>query len=271
MNILDFFRNLFVGRKPKPVPPPPPKPLPTFEAVNYAADQQQTADIRRPENTLAGAMLRAIVMVHGGGFVNGDKSNENVWVNKAAHYVDELGLVLICPDYRLDVPPWMQAQDVAALVKFAQAHAKEWGIDPNRITLMGHSAGGTDVALAIAPRLCDVERVVLLDPASLDAVATMDHQHDAVFDPLGATREEWERNSPIVQLSGPTPPTFIAVSNARGKAFMQQVQGYADLAIHYGCPAVTVKLYPDLDHEGCNTAVGLSGDLTRDLDKFLGL
>lgn len=250
----------------QPQPAPPPQPLPTTETLGCGTDPLQKLDVYRPPNTFATDNRRAIVFVHGGDFVVGDKANPGVADTKWPHYCGR-GDIFASVNYRLNVDPATQAQDVAAAVN---AVKKQPGIDPSRIVLMAHSAGGTDAALAVACALCSPWKVVLLDPATLDAVATMDHPHEAVFDPLGDTREDWERNSPIAQLSGPTPPWFIVTSGERGKAFGQQAQAFANQALHLGCPSAAVLPFPDLSHEDCNKLVGKPCALTDAIDKFIG-
>ena len=254
MTIKDFFSAL-LGRR-------LPKPLPTFQTLSYGKDAKQAMDVYRPPNCYATDRRDCIVFVHGGGFVDGDKDNPGVADVKSAYYNGK-GKVFVLVNYRLNVEPSVQAQDVAAAVKYALP-----GI--GRIILMAHSAGGTDAALAIAYELCDVDRIVLLDPASLDAVATMDHPHDPVFAPLGATQADWERNSPIAQLSGPTPPWMIVVSGDRGPAFVRQAQAFADKALHLGSPQADVVQFPDLSHEDCNKLVGTPCALTDAINLFLG-
>ena len=41
-----------------------------------------------------------------------------------------------------------QIEDCKAAVRFIRAHAKEWGIDPTRIGVLGFSAGGKTAAMA---------------------------------------------------------------------------------------------------------------------------
>jgi len=138
-------------KKPAPQPPPDPDPLPEKETdLAYGPDPLQTLDVYRPPNTMPGDKLPVILMVHGGGWDNtlGDKANAGVIDNKIAHYLP-LGYMVVSMNYRLypQVTPLQEMQDVAAAYTFVQ---KLPGVDPARIGLMGHSAGGTNVAVAAA-------------------------------------------------------------------------------------------------------------------------
>ena len=59
------------------------------------------------------------------------------------------GIVVVVPSYRLAPKHQHPAQieDTAAAFAWTVAHAAEFGGDPKRITIMGHSAGGHLVSL----------------------------------------------------------------------------------------------------------------------------
>lgn len=89
----------------------------------------------------------ALVVVHGGGFAQGDKTDA-VYVAMAQAFAEQ-GVVVAAVDYRLrpDTYPEfpvasVDAQhDVQAAVRWLRAHAGELRIDPERIAVSGHSAG----------------------------------------------------------------------------------------------------------------------------------
>jgi arylformamidase len=113
--------------------------------VAYGDDALQKFDV------YYGAAFRGapvILMVHGGGWARGDKTNAKVVTNKVAHCVPA-GYVFISVNYRLlpEADPVQQAVDVAHALAFAQRNAARWGGDPTRFVLMGHSAGAHLVAL----------------------------------------------------------------------------------------------------------------------------
>lgn len=94
----------------------------------------------RPARSLVGAQP-AILFYHGGGWVIGDLDTHD---SICRHLVAATGLQLIAVDYRL-AP---EHRFPAAVEDSIDAHAilidraAEWGIDPQRIVLMGDSAGG---------------------------------------------------------------------------------------------------------------------------------
>lgn len=83
-----------------------------------------------------------VVWIHGGGWSKGThKANQAAWLAGK-------GYVAASVEYRLSgeaIYP-AQIQDCKAAIRFLRAHAKDYGIDPNRIGVWGGSAGGHLVA-----------------------------------------------------------------------------------------------------------------------------
>jgi acetyl esterase/lipase len=95
----------------------------------------------------AGKSAPALVAVHGGGWVQGARSAFQYW----GPYLAARGVAVFSISYRLATKGKMfpqAVQDVLAGVQFVRGKAGEFGIDPQRIGLMGASAGGHLAALA---------------------------------------------------------------------------------------------------------------------------
>lgn len=90
----------------------------------------------------------ALVAVHGGGWIQGARSQFQYW----GPYLAERGIALFPISYRFatkDKPTYPEAvQDVIAAVQFVRGEAAALKIDPNRIGLFGASAGAHLSALA---------------------------------------------------------------------------------------------------------------------------
>jgi acetyl esterase/lipase len=119
--------------------------------VKYGSDPRNVVDIFVPEG---GGTARPVLMfVHGGGMIRGNKRPpgsafyDNIMLFAASH-----GMVGVNVEYRLAPRfPWPAGnEDLAAAVQLVAAKAAELGADPNRIYLMGHSAGATHVASYIS-------------------------------------------------------------------------------------------------------------------------
>ena len=80
-----------------------------------------------------------MIYVHGGGWRRGNKSNVDA---KPAAF-NQHGFAFISMDYRLipEVDIAEQVGDVTAAIAWVKSNIARYGGDPNRIFLMGHSAG----------------------------------------------------------------------------------------------------------------------------------
>ncbi|MDY0011373.1 MAG: alpha/beta hydrolase [Rhodocyclaceae bacterium] len=138
----------------------------------YGPDRRQRYDVYLPAQAQAAPI---ILMVHGGAWRFGSKSRGGVVEHKVARWVAQ-GFILVSTDYRLlpEAAPAEQARDVARALATVRARAAGWGGDPDRVVLMGHSAGAHLVALlAASPRTSPgVVGTVLLDSAALDGVVS---------------------------------------------------------------------------------------------------
>jgi acetyl esterase len=90
----------------------------------------------------------AAVIVHGGGWVRGDRLTE---VQPLFTPLTNAGIAWFSIDYRLS-SDWTQfgtaIEDVENAVRFVKRRASEYRIDPDRIVLVGESAGGQLAAMA---------------------------------------------------------------------------------------------------------------------------
>ncbi len=106
-------------------------------------DRTLELDIYRPRDDWRS--LPALVCIHGGGWSKGQKTHfRNVTQALAAK-----GFVTASIDYRLsgEAPFPAHIHDCKAAVRFLRANASDFGIDPEKIGAIGHSAGGHLAAL----------------------------------------------------------------------------------------------------------------------------
>lgn len=97
-----------------------------------------------------------LLFVHGGEWTKGDKRE----ISCKPKFFNEHGVVFVSMNYRLapkDKHP-AQVDDVAAAIAWAKANIGKYGGDPNKIVIMGHSAG------------CHLVTLATLDPAPLAKV-----------------------------------------------------------------------------------------------------
>ena len=99
-----------------------------------------------------GGTKPAVLHIHGGGFIAGSARGI---LRFTQHIAATCGCVVVAPEYRLapETPFPGPVDDNYAALLWMHTHARELGIDPDRIAIMGESAGGGLAAmLAIAAR-----------------------------------------------------------------------------------------------------------------------
>jgi arylformamidase len=128
----------------------------------YAAPaaERQALDLYAPRE---GKGLPVVVWVHGGGWQAGDKSEVDT---KPQAFV-ERGYVFVSVNYRLlpAVTIRQMAADVAKAIRWTHDHAREYGGDPDRLFVTGHSAGAQLAAL-----VCTDDRYLKAEGLSLALV-----------------------------------------------------------------------------------------------------
>ena len=120
----------------------------TVEDRTVPADPDVSVRIYRPHRSQG-----AIVWMHGGGLVTGDLDTEHPW---AVRLAASSGAVVVSVGYRLAPENRYPAalDDVYAALTWTAEHAADLGVDPARIAVGGHSAGG-GLAAAVALRARD--------------------------------------------------------------------------------------------------------------------
>ena len=107
----------------------------------YGPESRQQLDIYSPEDAKDRPV---VVFFYGGSWTTGRRGLYRFVGASLA----ERGIVTVVPDYRLypQVKFPIFLDDGALAVAWVQKHAHEFGGDPQRIVLMGHSAGGHEAA-----------------------------------------------------------------------------------------------------------------------------
>lgn len=247
---------------------------PTIADLPYGPAPRQRVDVYAPASRPTDAPL--LVMVHGGAWMVGSKTSRNVVDNKAAHWLARGG-VFVSVGYRL-VPRATvaeQAEDVAQAIAYVQAHAREWGADPARLVLMGHSAGAHLVALVSAsPQRAKAAGAapwlgtVALDSAALDVARLMQARHPRFYDRVfGSDPAAWSAVSPIEALSAGAPPLLMVCSTLRPDDSCGQSRRFVERATSLGRRA---SLRPEaLSHADINAQLGRPGAYTEAVDAFI--
>lgn len=166
----------------------------------------------RPEATDARGLLPAYVVIHGGGW----RSNNAQRFYPYANSLVEHGFVGISVDYRLvnqdkGVTVFDCVKDARSAVRYIRKHAKDLGIDPDRIAVGGGSAGAH---LALGTALfdgidhVDEDRSVSCRPDALVLLfGVLDTSKEGYGNAL--IGKDWQTLSPLHQIRKGMPPTIL--------------------------------------------------------------
>jgi acetyl esterase/lipase len=130
--------------------------------IPYAdpALERQVLDVYSPNNAKD---LPVVFWIHGGGWQTGDKSSVQA---KPQAFVDK-GFVFVSTNYRLlpSVDMGTIIRDIAKSIHWVHDHIAEYGGDPKRLLVMGHSAGAQLAAL-----VCIDDRYLKAEGLSLNII-----------------------------------------------------------------------------------------------------
>lgn len=203
------------------------------QTLAYGNDRLQTVDYWPASR--AGAPL--VVFVHGGGWSRGDKRMMQ-GSDKLTHWRAQ-GYAVASANYRLvpEATVEQQGEDVAAAVATLKARSGALGFDPERIVLVGHSAGahlvaliGTDPAYLHGAGLsfADIDGVVPLDGAAYDVPQQlaegpriMAQRYAQAF---GGNVARQQRLSPAAQAAAPNATEFLILHVQRKDGVAQSAE-----------------------------------------------
>ncbi len=190
--------------------------------IAYGSEPSQELDIYMADGTER-AKRPVMVFVHGGGFVGGRRGGQPYPDNIPTWAVHE-GMVGVSVDYRLaPANKWpAAANDLASALLWVRGHIGEYGGDPDRIVVFGHSAGANHVADYVAhpevqgTEIAGIKGAVLLSPFYADEV-----EPGAAPHPYYGTDANLQTAHPQVErLRGANVPLFLG--NAEFDPYMMQ-------------------------------------------------
>jgi acetyl esterase len=169
----------------------------------------------------------AVIVVHGGGWRSGERSEFPSW----DAWLADKGYVVFDIDYRLSPPPsWRDAPaDVACAVGWVKENAAHYDVDPDRVALMGRSAGGQlalltayeggrasptpDCAASGVGDTGVAAVVAFYPPTDLSHLAAMGYLPGLdgfVGGSLDTVPDRYRNLSPVSHVDPGDPPTFLA-------------------------------------------------------------
>jgi acetyl esterase/lipase len=195
-----------------------------------------------PEKALGVAMIVSA----GGGYTSVYSYKE---AEQPAKWLVDRGFTAIVLKYRVPNLPGANRylrgmQDLQRSMSLVRSKAKDWGLDPNRIGLIGFSAGGQmqmDVATNFTPEG--------LSYPAVDDIDKVSSRPDFVIMayPGGlANRGATGIQAPEIHITNQTPPCFIAIGTKDSNGFENGAVTVMAL-LNAGVPA-ELHLYQDVGH-----------------------
>jgi arylformamidase len=248
---------------------------PNATELIFGRDAKQRLDYWAPAS---GARRPLVVFVHGGGWAIGDKRSG--LGEKATHFTAG-GYAFASVNYRLvpQVTPEDQAADVASALALLR---RQPGVDPDRIVLIGHSAGAHLVALVgTDPRylrsagvpIAAVRGIVPLDGAGYDVVKQMADKGNRVSGMYAAAFSTDPARqaalSPIRHAAAPNVANWLIVNDADRPDSQAQSDALAAALRAAGNRAERLPI-SNTSHMLVNRNLGKPGDAqTAQVDGFI--
>lgn len=178
-------------------------------SVEFNATRALSLDVYRPRPATTGAPV--VVFFYGGTWRDGSRS----YYRFVGEALSRHGVLVVIPDYRKSpahiFPTFME--DAAEAAAWARSHAAEFGGDPSRVHLMGHSAGAHMAAL-----LATDARYLKhhgLEPRDFASVIGMSGPYDFLpsTEPLVKKAfgqpADWSLTQPLHFVDGDEPPFLL--------------------------------------------------------------
>ncbi len=218
---------------------------PPAASVVYDRQRNLSLDIYRPAAPANGP-APVVVFFYGGSWRSGERGQYRFVGQRLA----QSGSLAIIADYRTfprAVFPGF-VEDAAAAVAWARAHAAEYGGDPQRLYVAGHSAGAQIAALVgvdaryLAPHG--------MKPRDLAGVIGLSGPYDfeiAGYEDVFGPEAQWPQAQPIRFVDGDEPPFLLAHGTGDRVVEAKDSQELADKLRSVGGRAELLWL-PDAGH-----------------------
>ena len=241
----------------------------------YGKDARQRLDYYAAPSSAQVSAAPLVVFIHGGGWSRGDKATAT---QQKQLFYTAMGYGFASLNYRLvpDVTPAQQAQDIATALAYLRQNAAKLGFDPDRIAVMGHSAGAHLAAListdsqyldtADVP-LSAIRGTILLDGAGYDVARQMANGGPRIqslyASAFTGNLETQKTLSPMTHVGTRNVARWVIFHDAQRADARQQSQGFGTTLQQSG-HSVKVVAVQDSSHAGINADAGKAGTVVGD-------
>jgi acetyl esterase/lipase len=217
--------------------------------VSYGEGPRRTLDVYVPETRPTRAPV--VVFFYGGGWSSGAKGDYTF----AGDAFAAQGFVTFVPDYR--VYPEVQfpgfVEDAAAAVAWVQANAARYGGDPNRIVLVGHSAGAHIAMLtALDPHYAEeagFNRGAIRGVVGLAGAYGFDNFNMPLLHNVFGSAPEPMATMPVHFVRRDAPSILLLHGERDARVPVMSTQRMYQTA-HAAGQQAEMKIYPGVDHPG---------------------
>lgn len=173
----------------------------------------QSLNVFVPHYRSGDSLRDVLLFIHGGNWTSGKKSLYS-WLGSR---LARKGIVAVVIDYPKSPDANYQdmASDVAAALQWTRAHIAQYGGNPDRVFVSGHSAGGHLAALAGTDSSTGplIRGLVLIDAAGLDMYGYLSDggisEHPAYPVVFSRDPQTWKAATPLYHLHKGVPPMLI--------------------------------------------------------------
>lgn len=223
-------------------------------------------------NSLTEIKKPVVIWVHGGAWSIGDKINE---IENKVNLFESLNYIFISVNYRLSPFPYelnnpdrvmfpMHNNDVADAIKWVYDNIDQYGGNPNKIALLGHSAGAHLVSLIgtnssflenVGLKLSHIKGVAAIDTEGYNVLEKVQNNNNLYINAFGTDTNSNRQASPIYNIEkGVSYPNFFIAKRGNRERIATANSFIDSLKVNGAFVSqIDGSVY---DHSGINNAIG---------------
>jgi acetyl esterase/lipase len=221
----------------------------SHKRIGFAADKSLALNIYQPLNS---GKYPGVIQVYGGAWRSGNPNNDEQF----SHYLASRGYVVVAIDYRHAPQHRFPAQlaDVKMAIEYVRSRAQDWEIDPERLGIIGRSAGGHLATLAAyQPEAEPLQAVVsyygpvdltagYADPPVPDPIDSRQVMRDFLGGTPADLPELYKQASPGQLVTRRLPPTLLVYGGQDHLVELRFGRKLANNLQSFGTPTVFIEI-----------------------------